>query len=265
VGEDKEGMSYSMKDVLLFAGGVVLLNAAVVILMIALPRVLPSLGPSSLTDWLIVLLTFFYVVVTGSQLVLLRGQLSATQKAADAAKEGAAAATKSAEAAQKTLVDVQRAYMFVKSFHYDAVVESGKISKWRIVTQWENYGQTPALDVKLISLQERITTEQAQKEDFKFPTTADFSDYPSGAPIAPRSGVDSKPVFVTAAEAQELGKGSLTIVVGGRLQYKDIFTTVERHTEICTKVVIDPPMVGKDKPFRFAACSKYNSHSYFPV
>jgi len=261
VGEDKEGMSYSMKDVLLIAGSVVILNAAIIILMIVLPRVFPSLGPSSLTDWLIVFLTLFYVVVTGSQLLVLRGQLSATQEAAETAKEGAAAATKSAEAAQKTLVDVQRAYMFVKSFHYDAVVESGKITKWRIATQWENYGQTPALDVKLITLQERITPERAQKEDFKFPTAADFSDYPSGAPIAPRSGVDSHPVFVTAAEAQELGKGSLAIVVGGRLQYKDVFTAIERYTELCTQVVIDPPMVGKDKPFRFAACRKYNSHS----
>ena len=62
-----------MKDVLLIAGSVVILNAAIIILMIVLPRVFPSLGPSSLTDWLIVFLTLFYVVVTGSQLLVLRG------------------------------------------------------------------------------------------------------------------------------------------------------------------------------------------------
>jgi hypothetical protein len=187
--------------------------------------------------------------------------LGLTRQAANAATKSADASVRSADIARQALVDVQRAYMFVKSFQVDHIQEQGRVAKWRIVTQWENYGQTPAVDVRMASVPPKIPSEQTQ--EFEFPTAAAFSDAADAptAPIAPQGGIDSNPIYITVAEAEDLRKGNLTMVIGSRVQYRDIFTDTQRHTEICARIVIDPEMVGKPHPFRFPAYPKYNSHS----
>jgi hypothetical protein len=184
--------------------------------------------------------------------------LALTRQAADAATTSAAASARSVEIARQELVDVQRAYMFVKAFHTDAVLEQGRVVRWRIVTQWENYGQTPAVDVRLASVYRKIPPQE-----FEFPTAADFADVADAptTPIAPRSGIDSTPIFITVAEAGALGKGDLTMVIGGRVQYRDILTGTQRHTEICARIVMDPEMAGKSHPFRFPGHPKNNSYT----
>lgn len=187
--------------------------------------------------------------------------LALTRQAANAATTSADVSVRSVQIARQELVDVQRAYMFVKSFHTDAVLEHGQVVRWRIVTQWENYGQTPAVDVNLISVHEKIPRGQSQ--EFRFPKAADFSDVaePVTATIAPQSGIDSNPIYITVAEAEALRKDDLTMVIGGRVQYRDILTDTQRHTETCARIVIDPEMAGKSHPFRFPGYPKYNSHS----
>jgi hypothetical protein len=89
--------------------------------------------------------------------------LGLTRQAANAATKSADASVRSVDIARQALVDVQRAYMFVKSFQVDHIQEQGRVAKWRIVTQWENYGQTPAVDVRMASVPPKIPSEQTQE------------------------------------------------------------------------------------------------------
>ena len=184
-----------------------------------------------------------------------------TRVAADAATKSADASVESTAIARQALVDVQRAYMFVKAFRTDADLEHGRVVRWRIVTEWENFGQTPAVDVRLISMHEKIP--RGQSEEFPFPAAADFTDRADTvtAPMAPGSGMNSNPVYIDTAEAKALENGDLTMVIGGRVQYTDILTGSQRHTETCARVVVDPQMVGKPHPFRFPGYPKNNSHT----
>jgi hypothetical protein len=185
-----------------------------------------------------------------------------TRVAADAARKGADASVESTAVARQALVEVQRAYMFVKAFRADVDRDAqARPTRWRIVTEWENFGQTPAVAVTLISMHEKIP--RGQPQDFRFPTAADFVDGAAvvSTPIAPGSGMNSSPVPVDLAEVTALARGDLTMVIGGRVQYTDILTGMQRHTEICASVLVDPHMVGQLQPFRFHGYPRHNSHT----
>lgn len=239
-----------------------ILTAATVLYLLFLPLYLTAgLMGEPTSNTVIAVATVVNVLVTAVYAFFTWRLWRETRVAADAATKSADASVESAAVARQALVEVQRAYMFVKGFRADADLEHGQVVRWRIVTEWENFGQTPAVDVRLISMHEKIP--RGQPQEFRFPAAVDFTDGADTvtAPMAPGSGMNSNPVYIDTAEANALEKGDLTMVIGGRVQYADILTGTQRHTDICARVVVDPQMVGKPHPFRFPGYPKHNSHT----
>jgi hypothetical protein len=239
-------------------------TAATVVYLLFLPLypITASLMDEVTSNTVIAVATVVNVLVTVVYAFFTWHLWRQTRVAADAARRGADASVESTAVARQALVEVQRAYMFAKAFRTDVDRDAqARPIRWRIVTEWENFGQTPAVAVTLISMHEKIPRGQSQ--DFRFPTAADFVGGAAAVstPIAPGGGINSNPIPVDLAEVTALARGDLTLVIGGRVQYTDILTGTQRHTEICASVLVDPHMVGQLQPFRFHGYPRHNSHT----
>jgi hypothetical protein len=100
-----------------------------------------------ITDAMLVLFTFFLVLVGIGQGIFLFRTDQGTHKAADAAKESADAAKKAIELSDRTAARQLRAYIYLD----DGSVTPVQNQTLTAVIKLKNYGQTPAYNVTTIS------------------------------------------------------------------------------------------------------------------
>ena len=173
-------------------------------------------------------------------------------------RKAADAATKSANMAERTLIITQRPFLHLTKF--DVLAMRGpdnRVRRWRIVIEFDNYGQTPAIEVKAGGGIEIIKKGDPEEIDFS------LGEHPSGGDlsltIGPRTGGSIPPVYVTVEQAQQLANGEITIFICGIIEYRDGFEgTPMHHTGICVRLIIEFDLFAVANPFRFSSHTKYN-------
>jgi hypothetical protein len=188
--------------VLLITGiAVVLLGVAIIV--IAMPRFLPSWRQGSITDWLLVILTLSYVVVTALQL----------------------------SALHKNMQVAQRAWVTIASVSVE--VKAG--TPLRFSTVLENSGNSPAVLVKSVY---GIALHDANRPLDLAPEPGwERPDLKNTIIIGPRQridlGTDSNPGPPITADTVEALKAKTSMLYRfGRIKYRDAFNVV-RETKYC--------------------------------
>jgi hypothetical protein len=178
-------------------------------------------------------------VVGGLQLIILAFQVLYTGRYAKAAKESAEV--------------TQRAFVGFHGFHVNpSIGEDGKVTYWKIIPRWHNFGPTPAMHATVISGLEIVDFKA--REDFKLPKE------PKECPetiLAPRAKIDTNAVIIDLAAATDIQSKSIRMFIYSRFRYRDVFNN-PHSTTACAEVLTAPDLLITPTPFRFQLTGMHN-------
>ncbi len=162
--------------------------------------------------------------------------------------------------ADETKLRQLRAYVTLKEFVQKPITdESGKVVKWRLVTKWQNTGDTPT----------RNLTTWTAKGIFESGIPADFDcAKPENVPVGhtsvmgPDTELGASPIFIPVEALDGLKNKVGKILIWGRIDYWDVFEdTPSRHTAFCAELVIEGDFTQpQGTPLGFLSYPKCNSN-----
>jgi hypothetical protein len=196
------------------------------------------------------------------QLTLIRRNLVDTKEAADAAKLSSDVAYKSLLLSKETAQRQLRAYVSLKQFGKNAIVDSksNAIIGWSFNIVWQNTGATPTRDM-LSHASIRFESNNVP-DDFRFTDMWIIGKeqvyYPTTL-LSKGTFTDDIGAF-SIEQLQEVIRGNKTLYFYGWADYNDVFSDTERHrTEFCAQVLFPgDPTRNNDGNIGFYIYLKHN-------
>jgi hypothetical protein len=159
------------------------------------------------------------------------------------------------ETTREALISVQRAFVVIKDFTRQRIIDSKQMPAYQITPRWENSGLTPT--------REMITNASWALFKEKMPEDYNFPDMPSipvrRVLLGPKAVINGAGLIIPAAVFDEAKKGINRLYIWGWADYNDIFRNTPRHrTEFCSEVLITDNPHASDLTVTFSVCAKFN-------
>jgi hypothetical protein len=163
-----------------------------------------------------------------------------------------------ANTSTKSMLLGQRAFFTMDKFTTTSMdFADGRRDHFRVVIEYKNFGQTPAMQTELILGLCRVP--RGHPEDFILPAWEARDPQGIRQTVAPGSTVTGT-VIVTMEEAKKVEQGDLSIFLYSQARYRDVFfdITPERKSCTCGKLTLQADLMSNG-PFRFEAhLQQYN-------
>ncbi len=192
------------------------------------------------------------------QTTILQGQETSMKDGLTVARDAAKAANKSADVAYQSMTGTQRAFLLLNRMNIrkHAINAPGELNRviwsgFRITPQFQNSGQTPALDARA----------RAFTQSFPFGTTAaafahpvaELNDESRNASLSVGIGLPifANDVIVTDEQINQIIRGEIALFLYAIVEYRDFFEGTPVHeTELCYRIMLSrDPRVGNQPRF----------------
>ena len=139
--------------------------------------------------------------------------------------------------AEQALVSVERAWVFAKGFQNRSDIQNGNIENHIVFVKWENFGNTPANEVRAWIKWQSFPMNEDRDASF-------VADNPSASTVlGPRNSMQSSDAIIPVEAMLQNWRHETEIWVWSRVEYKDIFNAeILHYHEQCARVeMIDEP------------------------
>jgi hypothetical protein len=133
--------------------------------------------------------------------------------------------------AEQALVYIERAFVFAKGFQHSLDIRNGNIENYIIFVTWENFGNTPANDVRSWIKWQSFPMNEDRDASF-------VADNPGPSTVlAPRNNMQSASVTIPLEAMLQNWRHETEIWVWSRIEYKDVFNAqILHHHEQCGRI-----------------------------
>jgi hypothetical protein len=134
-------------------------------------------------------------------------------------------------AAEQALISVERAFVFGKGFQNRLDIQNGNIENYIVFVIWENFGNTPANEVR--SWIKWQSSPMNENKDTSF-----VADKPGASTVlGPRNSMQSASAIIPLEVMLQNWSHETEIWVWSRVEYRDIFNAeILHHHEQCARV-----------------------------
>jgi hypothetical protein len=201
--------------------------------------------PVALYTLLLTAFTFVLAVSTiGLWVVTWRASVAQARdmdRSIGVAQASADAAKKSAQVAESALVELNRAFVFLKSLDIrEGETDKTAIDVW---VAWENFGVTQTKNLQtFLNCEVFPAANDVSAFDFRDRGT----DKKRAAYIGPKGLMPMHPVSIPKPALEAVADGLSRALIWGWVEYDDIFPNTPRHrTEFCSEIVVKRSADGK--------------------
>ena len=159
------------------------------------------------------------------------------------------------ETTREALISVQRAFVVIKDFKLQRIIDTKRIPAYQITPLWENSGLTPTRE--MVTNGSWALFKERMPEDYKFP------DMP-GIPgrrllLGPKAAMNGGSLIIPSSVFDQAKKGINRLYIWGWADYNDIFRNTARHrTEFCSEILITGDPHSSDLTVTFGVCDRFN-------
>jgi hypothetical protein len=142
-----------------------------------------------------------------------------------------------AEITKEALVNVERAFVFVKIIHATAVKDphSKKITQWLFSAEWVNSGSTPTKDMRTCTNMIKVEGDVRILDQYEFIDPPGLQQTPTI--VGPQSSILTGGVYITLDDALHMVARNQRQFIYGWADYNDVFSGTPRHrTEFCNEI-----------------------------